>query len=149
MRGAQYEKTINQGLRTIYEDGLISIAYNKRKRRVRTGKRMWQPATTERGKMTAQAEPSTRHSTGTSGVLRMMMPKTSIQDTSHENQKRLKILGISLKKFDRSTSFLVAPHVMLYEKQWARIACETGIESPPKKKKLEAEVSDDPLRTMT
>lgn len=95
--------------------------------------------------MTAQSEPSMRHWMGTMEVLRMIMAKTMIQATSHENQKRLKILGISLKKFDRSTSFFVAPHVMLYEKQWARIACDTGIESPPKKKKLHATgVSYDP-----
>ena len=80
----------------------------------------------------------------------MIMIKTSVQATSHENQKRLKILGISLKKFDRSTSFFVAPHVMLYEKQWARIACDTGIESPPKKKKLCATgVSYDPVPSRT
>ena len=99
---------------------------------------MWPPATTARGKMTAQSDPSMRHWMGTAGVLRMIMPKMTIQATSHENQKRLKILGISLKKFDRSTSFFVAPHVILYEKQCARIACDTGIESPPKKKKLHA-----------
>ena len=117
--------------------------------RVRTGKRMWHPTTTASGKMTAHAEPSTRQAMGTIGVLRTTIAKMTTHETSHENQKRLKILGISLKKFDRSTSFLVAPHVMLYEKQWARIACETGIESPPKKKKLGEEVSDDPLPTMT
>ena len=38
--------------------------------------------------------------------------------------------------FDRPTSFFVAPDVMLYEKQCAGIACETEIESPPKKMKL-------------
>jgi hypothetical protein len=48
----------------------------------------------------------------------------------------LRIFGTSLKKFDLSTSFFVAVHVILYEKRWARIACESGIGSPPKKKKL-------------
>ena len=86
--------------------------------------------------MTAQAEPSTRHPTGTSDVLATTMPARRTQERRDENQKRLKILGISLKKLDRSTSFFVAPQVMLYEKQWARMAWETGIESPPKKKKL-------------
>ena len=46
------------------------------------------------------------------------------------------ILGTSLKKLDRSTSFLVALHVMLYENKCARIAWLKGILSPPKKKKL-------------
>lgn len=86
--------------------------------------------------MTAHAEPSMRHSMGTSGVLRIIMPATMIQDTSHMNQNRLKIFGTSLKKFDRSTSFFVAPQVMLYEKRCARMACDTGMDSPPKKKKL-------------
>lgn len=66
----------------------------------------------------------------------MTIAATRIHETSHGNQKRLKILGTSLKKLERSTSFLVAPHVMLYEKRCARIACDTGMERPPKKKKL-------------
>jgi len=49
---------------------------------------------------------------------------------------RFAIFGISLKKFERSTSFTVADHWMLYENRWARIACVTGMERPPKKKKL-------------
>ena len=97
---------------------------------------MWQPTVIASGKMTAHAEPSMRHSSGTMGVLRMTMAATRIQEQSHENQKRLKILGTSLKKLDRSTSFFVAPHVMLYEKQCAKIAWDTGMERPPKKKKL-------------
>jgi hypothetical protein len=42
-----------------------------------------------------------------------------------------------LKKFERSTSFTVADHWILYENRWAKIACVTGIERPPKKKKLQ------------
>ena len=42
-----------------------------------------------------------------------------------------------MKKFERSTSFTVADHWILYEKRWAKIACVTGIERPPKKKKLQ------------
>ena len=41
-----------------------------------------------------------------------------------ESQKRLRILGTSIQKLERSTSFLVAPQVILYEKRWARMACE-------------------------
>jgi len=46
------------------------------------------------------------------------------------------ILGTSLKKLERSTSFLVALHVILYENKCARIAWLKGMLSPPKKKKL-------------
>ena len=98
---------------------------------------MWEPASSASGKMTAHADPSIRHWIGTSGVLRMTIAATRTHEKSHGNQKRLKILGTSLKKLDRSTSFLVAPHVMLYENRCARIACETGIDRPPKKKKLQ------------
>ena len=55
-------------------------------------------------------------------MLRMIIANTRTHDTSQEDQKRLKIFGTSLKKFDRSTSFFVAPQVMLYENVWARIA---------------------------
>ena len=103
----------------------------------RTGKRIWHPTTTARGKMTAHPELSIRHARGTRGVLRMIIAMTRIHATSHENQKRLKIFGTSLKKLERSTSFLVAPQVMLYENVLARMAVDTGIESPPKKKKLQ------------
>jgi hypothetical protein len=48
----------------------------------------------------------------------------------------LRIFGTSLKKFDRSTSFLVADHEILYENMCARIAWQIGRPSPPKKKKL-------------
>ena len=41
-----------------------------------------------------------------------------------------------MKKLDRCTSFTVAVQVMLYENRWASMACEMGIERPPKKKKL-------------
>ena len=57
-------------------------------------------------------------------------------ETSSGNQKRFAIFGISLKKLDRSTSFFVAPQVMLYENRCARIAWLRGIDRPPKKKKL-------------
>ena len=72
--------------------------------------------------MTAHPEPSIRQARGTSGVLRMIIANTRTHDTSQEDQKRLKIFGTSLKKFDRSTSFFVAPQVMLYENVCARIA---------------------------
>ena len=86
--------------------------------------------------MTAHAEPSMRHSMGTIDVERMMMPAIRMMHISHGTQKRLRIFGISSQKFERSTSFFVAPHVMLYEKRCARSACERWMLRPPKKKKL-------------
>jgi hypothetical protein len=50
---------------------------------------------------------------------------------------RFIILGTSLKKLEISTSFLVAPHVILYENRCARIAWVMWMLKPPKKKKLE------------
>jgi hypothetical protein len=55
--------------------------------------------------------------------------------------KRARIFGTSKKKFDLSTSFFVAPHVMLYENKCARIALLKWIESPPKKIKLGSSAS--------
>lgn len=52
----------------------------------------------------------------------MTMPTRMRDDISRGNQNRLKIFGISLKKLDRSTSFFVAPQLMLYENRWARMA---------------------------
>lgn len=79
-------------------------------------------ATHKRGKITAQPSPPILHWMGTRGVATMTTPTITTEDTSRENQKRLRILGPSLKKFERSTSFLVALHVMLYENMCARIA---------------------------
>ena len=39
-------------------------------------------------------------------------------------QKRLKIFGTSCQKLERSTSFFVAPQVMLYENRCASSACD-------------------------
>ena len=102
-----------------------------------TGKRIWHAADIESGKITAQAEPSILHSSGTNFVEHTIIPATITSEKSIRNQNRFRILGISLKKLDRCTSLTVAVQVMLYEKRWARMACDTGIERPPKKKKLE------------
>jgi hypothetical protein len=110
------------------------------------------------GKITAQAEPSTRHPSGTNVVAHTTMPPRMTTETITENQNlidggdmyvrtqgtkrpkklphRFIIFGTSLKKLERSTSFFVAPHVILYENKWARIAWLKGMLSPPKKKKL-------------
>jgi hypothetical protein len=103
---------------------------------VLTGNNKWHATTTASGKMTAHDDPSMRHSSGTSGVLTMIMPTIIMNAHKRENQNLLKIFGISLKKFERSTSLMVAAQEMLYENRCARIACETGMARPPKKKKL-------------
>lgn len=112
--------------------------------------------TYERGRITAHAEPITLHSKGITLVAQRIMPTRITTDKSIGNQNlflllskmkmsvgikqngadRLAIFGISKKKLDRSTSFTVADHWMLYENRWAKIAWVTGIERPPKKKKL-------------
>ena len=88
--------------------------------------------------MTAQSLPGTRQSMGSTGRLSTIIAPMISKLTTNESQKRRKMRGTSLKKFERSTSFFVAPHVMLYEKRWARSACERWMERPPKKKKLRA-----------
>ncbi len=69
-------------------------------------------------------------------MVRMIMTMAAAKEMARETRKRSKILGTSCQKFERSTSFFVAPQVMLYEKRWARSACDRGMLSPPKKKKL-------------
>ena len=92
--------------------------------------------TYDKGKITAQADPSTLHSTGTNLIEQIPIPIMRRNEKPIGNQNRFAILGISLKKLDRSTSFTVADQVMLYENRWARMDWEIGIERPPKKKKL-------------
>ena len=92
--------------------------------------------------MTAHPVPSTRHSRGTSGVAHIDTPARIASDRVSENQYLdiiyeyqchgiskvrdrymivedmtyfFAIFGTSLKKLDRSTSFPVAPHVILCE----------------------------------
>ena len=64
------------------------------------------------------------HCGGMKFVAKTMTVMIHRVEITSESQKRLRILGTSIQKLDRSTSFLVAPHVMLYEKRWARIAWE-------------------------
>src|SRR6266851_4386655 len=99
----QYEKIINHGLSTI-------------------GKRMWLAATIASGKMTAQSTPGICHPRGTRLVVRTIIIASMKKMMRNARQKRRKIRGSSMKKLDRSTSFLVAPHVMLNEKRCARRA---------------------------
>jgi len=64
------------------------------------------------------------HSGGMKLVERTTTVMTHRVEITSESQKRLRILGTSIQKLERSTSFLVAPQVILYEKRWARMAWE-------------------------
>ena len=69
-------------------------------------------------------------------VARITIAKMQMNERMNATAKRFRIRGTSMKKFERSTSFLVAPHVMLYENRWARSAWVRWMLSPPKKKRL-------------
>jgi hypothetical protein len=113
----QYENLINQGLSTM-------------------GKRIWHAATSASGKRTAHDDPGIRHSRGRRLVEKRIIMQIARKLTSRASQNRFKIRGTSMKKWDFSTSFFVAPHVMLYEKRCASNAWDKWIDRPPKKKKL-------------
>ena len=100
------------------------------------GKRRWHPATSASGKRTAQAFPGIRYARG----IRLLEKTTIITMTkklrTSDSQNRRRMRGTSMKKFDFSTSFFVAPHWILYEKRCASRAWDKWSERPPKKKKL-------------
>ena len=77
-----------------------------------------------RGRIRDQELFSIRHSEGTRPVAKMITVMTHRAEITSESQNRLRILGTSIQKLERSTSFFVAPHVILYEKRWARMAWE-------------------------
>jgi hypothetical protein len=89
-----------------------------------------------RGRITAHEPDGTCHCGGMSGVLSTTIPMRVTKHKRKATQNRLKIRGTSMKKFDLSTSFFVAPQVMLNENKCARRAVEMCMLSPPKKKKL-------------
>jgi len=63
--------------------------------------------------MTAHEVPSTCHCGGRREVLKMTIARRVTKQNKNATQKRLRILGTSMKKLDLSTSFFVAPQVML------------------------------------
>ena len=67
------------------------------------------------GSSTAQSAASTCHPTGTTPTpeLNTIIPAAIITDKMSAIRNLRHILGTSRKKFERSTSFLVAPQVML------------------------------------
>ena len=100
------------------------------------GKRIWLPATIASGKMTAQEVPGIWYPSGRSVLAKTPIIPNERKPTTKASQNRRRIRGTSMKKFERSTSFFVAPHVMLYETRCASSACDKWIDKPPKKKKL-------------
>ena len=74
--------------------------------------------------MTAQSHPNILHPIGTSSVVRTIMTIDMMNEMMRETRKRVTILGTSCQKLERSTSFFVAPQVMLYEKRCASSACD-------------------------
>jgi hypothetical protein len=72
-----------------------------------------QKATHTRGNDTAQSDPGICHSGGINGVEKIAIATSTKKHSTNASQNRFSILGTSMKKLDRSTSFLVAPHVML------------------------------------
>jgi hypothetical protein len=101
------------------------------------------PKTHARGSIRAHENPRILHSEGIIGKERTIMAAIIKVDINKDSQKRLRILGTSTQKFDFSTSFLVAPHVMLYENRCARMAWEMWMLNPPKKKKLGDHIRTD------
>lgn len=108
-----------------------------------------EPITYAIGNTTAQSCVSTCHPTGTIFTLELSttIPAAIRMHNTSATRKRRHILGTSRKKLERSTSFLVAPHEILYENRCARRATERWMLRPPKKKKLwERRVSQDEKR---
>ncbi len=89
------------------------------------------------GMMTAQFVPGIVQSKGNMGrdiaIMAQMVKPQQISAT----RKRTRIFGTSKKKLDRSTSFFVAPQVILYENMCARMALVKWMDKPPKNMKLQ------------
>jgi hypothetical protein len=100
------------------------------------GKRKWHPDTSRRGKRAAQAFQGTCHSRWRKLLEKMVIIISARKLRRSAGPCRLMIRGNKMKKSTCSTTFLVAPHVMLYEERCASRACDKGIERLPKNKKL-------------
>jgi hypothetical protein len=100
------------------------------------GKKIWHPDTNRRGKRAAQAFQETCHANGRKLLEKMIIMKSARKLRRSAGPCRFMIRRNKIKKSAFSTTFLVAPHVMLYEKRCASRACDKGIERPPKNKKL-------------
>lgn len=89
----------------------------KRAQQCQQPRRMSKWQTHDKGRMTAQSTPGTLQARGGSEVDNMIIAMIQMNERTKASQKRLRIRGTSMKKLERSTSFLVAPHVILYEKR--------------------------------
>ena len=67
------------------------------------------------GKRTDHPYVSMRHPNGTRGVAKIAIPAIVTKHNKKATQNRFKILGTSMKKLDRSTSFFVALQLILNE----------------------------------
>ena len=74
------------------------------------------------GKITAHDVPRICHPRGMRSVDSTIIATQTTTDVTSASQNRLRIFGTSSQKFDFSTSFFVAPHVMLYENRCAKMA---------------------------
>jgi hypothetical protein len=70
-------------------------------------------------------------------ILRIIVPMMTTKERTKESQKPRRIRGPSMESLERSTFFLVACQVMLYEKRCARRVVERWILRQPKNKKLQ------------
>jgi len=99
------------------------------------GHKPWHPMVKARGTITAQSPLKILHPAGMRSVESIIIPTEIMMQITRVGPKRLIIRGTSFQKLERSTSFFVAPHWMLYENVWASKAWDRWILRPPKKKK--------------
>jgi len=90
----QYENIMSQGLRTI-------------------GNKICPTATVTRGRNKPHEDGGICQASGMRSVERIAIPASEAKEKRKASQYRLMILGPSSQKLDRSTSFFVAPQVML------------------------------------
>lgn len=88
------------------------------------------------GKIAAQSHPGICQPEGMTPRERTTIAAHRRRQSENAGPKRARMRGTSCQKLERSTSFLVAPQVMLYENRCARSAAERWMGRPPKKKKL-------------
>lgn len=78
-----------------------------------TGNNTWHPASNASGNTTDQSHPGICHPRGSGTNASTAIAANIKNEITNESQKRFAILGISSQKFERSTSFFVAPQLML------------------------------------
>jgi hypothetical protein len=97
------------------------------------GNRRWLVATVAKGKIATKSVISQSYGIKLLPHARTIMPVMAVNENKKLHLNVFKTLGTSMKKFDVSFSFAVAPHVMLISNICARRAEETWRERPPRK----------------